>query len=325
MDKKVRVSAPGKLMLFGEHAVVYGKPSIVTAVNQRLSLKATVLKDMVFELNAPEVEIINYEKNLVDLGQGVIPKGAKFIEIALMNFFKKNPVKYGVRIETSSEFKATFGFGSSSAATVCTIYALSKLFDINLTKEEIFKLSYKTVLDIQGVGSGFDLAAAIYGGTIFFVTGGKVIKPLPVKSTPLIVGYTGIKADTTTLVNKVNKKLQDNPKEVTGVFASIEHLVLLAQKAFEKADFEKIGELMNLNQSELERIDVSSKQLDNLISAARKAGAYGAKLSGAGGGDCMIALGDFSIRKNIERAIEDAGGQVLRVDVNAEGVKIEKS
>ncbi|MEK7450971.1 MAG: hypothetical protein AAB662_03490, partial [Patescibacteria group bacterium] len=200
---RITVSAPGKLMLLGEHAVVYDHPCLVAAVDQRMRATVETLDVLEFQLEAEDVKVTGYKKPLSELGQGDIPKGAKFVEIALKNINEKYPLKFGLKITTKSEFSSQFGFGSSSASTVCTIKAVSEILGLNLSKKEIFDLAFKTVLDIQGKGSGFDVAAAVYGGTLYFVTGGKVIEPLDIKSLPLIVGYSGVKADTVTLMNQV--------------------------------------------------------------------------------------------------------------------------
>src|SRR5690349_2918541 len=108
-SKKISVSAPGKLMLFGEHAVVHGRPSIVTAVNQRLSIKVEKIEKEELILDAKDVDIQNYKKELSQLGKGEIPKGAKFVEIAVANFIKKHQINDGVKIKTASQFKSVFG------------------------------------------------------------------------------------------------------------------------------------------------------------------------------------------------------------------------
>ncbi len=324
MKNQITVSAPGKLMLFGEHAVVYNRPCIVTAVDQRLKLQLTTIEAPYFELDAPDVGIDGYKKKIFDLGKGDIPKGAKFTEIALKNFIKEYPQKSGFKFKTISDFKSTFGFGSSSASTVCAIKALSEISNLNLSNKEIFDLSYKTVLEIAGVGSGFDIAAAIYGGTIYFLTGGKAIKPLHLKNFSLVVGYSGTKADTPTIVKQLQEKIKKKPEFYTHIFNEIEKVVMLGKNALVDENYKKAGDFMNLNQTHLFKIGVSSKKLDDMINAARDAGAFGAKLSGAGVGDCMIALTSPSKKSAIENAIKKVGGQVLKVEVNAEGVRIEK-
>ena len=255
-----------------------------------------------------------------DLGNGEIPKGAKFVEIAVGNFGVR---KGGLSITTKSEFSSQFGFGSSSASTVCVIKALSELSGKKLSNRQIFDLSYKTILDVQGKGSGFDIAAAIYGGTLYFLTGGKVIKPLKITSLPIIVGYSGIKVDTITIVNEVLKKAGKYPKVIDRVYNNIERLVEQAKKSILNKDWQSVGELMNFNEGLLAVLGVEGKKLADMIYAARDAGAYGAKLSGAGMGDCMIALAPPSKVSSVKKAIEKAGGQVINIRANVEGVRIE--
>jgi len=320
----ITVSAPGKLMLLGEHAVVYDRSCLVTAVGQRIKATVELVDSPEFILDAEDVNITEYRKQMAEVGKGEIPKGAKFVEIALKNFLEKHSMKSGIHVTTTSEFSSLFGFGSSSASTVCTIKALSELTGANLSNKDIFDLSYKTILDIQGKGSGFDVAAAVYGGTLYFITGGKVIEPLPITSLPLIVGYSGVKADTVTLINEVKKKLEEEPEKVNRIFDAIKDLVEKAKKDMVKGDWKTVGKWMNFDQEYLRDLGVSTEKLESMISAAKKAGAYGAKLSGAGGGDCMIALVPDDKRKAVSDAIIRVGGQVIDVPVDAEGVRVEK-
>ncbi len=320
----ITVSAPGKLMLLGEHAVVYDRPCLVTTVNQRLALEARLLDDCLFQLEAPDVKISNYKKSFEDIGKAKIPKGAKFVEIAVFNFMKKYKFSSGIHINTITEFSPLYGFGSSSAVTVCTIKALSELFNITLTDKELFDLAYKTVLDIQGKGSGFDIAAAIYGGTLYFFTAGKKIEPLKIKSLPLIVGYSGVKADTVTLINQIKEKAKKYPDIIDRIYDHIAELVEQAKQALLAKDWVRFGELMNMNQGYLNSLGVSTEKLEIMIYATRSAGAYGAKLSGAGGGDCMIAIAPENKKQAVRDAITKKGGQIIDTTTNCKGVIIEK-
>jgi len=324
LKSKTRVSAPGKLMLFGEHAVVYGRPCIVTAVDQRISVEINLMEGSNIELKAPDVQIKSFKAG-VTTPMDELPKGASFVFTAVKNFFKEYKISSGLKITTKSDFSSKFGFGSSSAVTVCVVKGLSELFEIRISNRKMFDICYKTVLDVQGVGSGFDLAAAIWGGTVYFVGGGKKIIPLKVGKLPLVVGYTGIKADTATLVRQVGLLFKENKKRISEVFDLIGFVVEDARKALLGSGFVKLGKLANINQGLLESLTVNTTELSSLIFAARSAGASGAKLSGAGGGDCMIAFSDNKARIAVEKAISKKGGMVIHVKTGAKGVRIEKA
>lgn len=320
----ITVSAPGKLMLFGEHAVVYGYPCIVTAVGQRMRTTVDLLDTPDFIVDAQDVDIISYKKKMTELGIGAMPKGVQFVEIALANFSKKYQLQPGIHITMTSEFSSQFGFGSSSASTVCVIQACAALMGINISKKELFDLSYQTVLDIQKTGSGFDVAAAVYGGILYYLTGGKVIEPLAIKNISFVVGYSGSKSDTPAMIADVAWKREREKVKVERIFEAIATLTDDAKKKMEERDWERVGTLMNFNQEYLRDLGVSTEKLEAMIAAAKQVGAWGAKLSGAGGGDCMIALAPSDKRKVVEEAVIKAGGQVIDVSVSAEGVKIEK-
>jgi len=283
------ISAPGKLMLFGEHAVVYGYPCIVTAISERLEV------------------VIAEEDDL--------PDDHRFVDAAIRAWGGGRDIK----LSAKCAFSGCYGFGSSSAVTVATLKALKPNADVR----HVFDAAYKIVLGIQGTGSGFDVAAATYGGTLYFVKGGKRIEPLSVTDMPLIVGYTGVKADTKTLIADVAAKYANEPEKVERIFGAIGKIVDEAKIQMIEGDWERVGRLMDFDQEYLRDLGVSSEKLEALIAAAKGAGAWGAKLSGAGFGDCMIALAPPDKRKSVEEAIARAGGEVVCVKANAEGVRVE--
>jgi len=323
----VSASAPGKLMLFGDHAVVHGHPCIVTAVDQRIT--ATVRKngEDVFYLTAPDLGLTAYSKTLADLGKKELPKGVRFIEMLYKRFLEKYPQQEGIVVTTQSEFSSLFGFGSSSAVTVAFAKALVTLYELSLSNKELFDLCYQSVIDVQGVGSGFDIASAIWGRTLYYVAPAKVVETieLPQGILPLVVGYTGIKADTPTLVRMVQSHLQTEPEKITGYFKQIHAYTDQAKVEMKAGNWPAVGRLMSENQQLLSKLNVSGVKLDELILASLEHGAFGAKLSGAGGGDCMIALVD-SARENapqVEAALTEHGGKVMNVALDAEGVRLE--
>ena len=319
MADKVTASAPGKLVLFGEHAVVYGKPCIVTAVDQRLYVTVTKNGENAFHLSAPDLGLTAYSKTIDKLGGEGLPTGVRFIEVLYKRFLNDHPQTRGIDVVTRSEFSSSFGFGSSSAATVAFAMALFAVYGVEVSKQELFEICYQTVLEVQGVGSGFDVAAAIWGGTLYYVSPGKVVEQIKTGELPIVVGYTGIKADTPTLVRQVAEFRRKNPKTLEGVFNQIGVIVDKAKKALEEKNATLLGSLMNENQQLLAELGVSSVELDTLNQAAVKAGALGAKLSGAGGGDCMIAVSQQSYGMGysvlgIERSQKQNKNKYINID-----------
>ncbi len=321
---KVTFSAPGKLMLSGSYAVVHGRPCVVTSVDQRLYV--TVEKNGAdrFHLEAPDLGLMAYSKTLSELGTKDVPSAVKFIEILYKHFLVDYPQEKGIIVKTKSDFSSSFGFGSSSAVTVAFAKALCKLYGVSLDNKELFKLCYGAVIEVQGVGSGFDLASAIWGGTIYYVSPAKVVEPIEIKKLPIVVGYTGVKADTPTLVRMIDQKLKRSPIKVEDIFNQVGEVSDEVLRTLGREDWEKLGELFNQHQELMRKLGVSSNELEKLIEASLKAGAYGASLSGAGGGDCMLAVVDDHSRRFVEKAIEAAGGEVMSVSLNASGVRMEK-
>ena len=343
--RKIRVSTPGKLMLFGEHSVVYDRPCIVAAVDQRFEVVVEKIEGKEMIVRAPGVGIYDYRKDLDKLGETRITKEMRFVEATVAEFYKKHS-NGGIKIETKNHFSSEHGFGSSAAVTVGLVKALHEMFSISMSDKELFDFCYRVVLKVQGVGSGFDIVAALYGGVLYFVTGGKEILPVPLRSgleakasrtdldqvkldrssepLPIVVGYTGVKADTPTLVRQVAELKRRKKKKVEECFDEITEIVNQAKIKLESGNWQAVGELMDENQKRLKELGVSSVELDRLIEASKEAGAYGAKLSGAGGGDCMLAVVNKESKNRVEREIEAVGGEVMRVKLGAEGARVEK-
>ena len=299
----IQTSAPGKLMLLGDYSVVYNNPCLVTAVDKRLYVEADIIEAETDEIITPQV------------------KESRFVLETIAHFKNTFSIRQSIRIKTQGDFSHQVGLGSSSAVTVATLEALNMLFKKNLNKRQLFDMCYSITLSIQGVGSGFDIAAAVYGGTQYYVTGGKIIEPVNLASLPLVVGYSGIKADTPYYIRKVAEAFKYKKEELHDIFLSITDLVEEAKLGLQKEDFSQVGLCMTQNHSLLQKLGVSIPKLDEMVLAANASGAWGAKLSGAGGGDCMIALVSEDKRNDVIRAIEKVGGEVIHVGLNAQGVQ----
>lgn len=301
----VRASAPGKLMLFGDHAVVYGHPCIVTAVSKRI-----------------EVSVEEYEGDEVCIDTPGVSDHS-FLHAVLSRVSSLWRLPRSIRITVHSSFSGAYGFGSSSAVTVALLKALSSYASIDLAERELFSLALDVVLSVQKVGSGFDVAAASFGRTLLYKNKGEIIEPVPWKDIRLIVGYTGVKANTVEIVREVAEKRNRHPEQIDSLFNRIGSIVWQAKQAMEENDMSRLGELMDEHHSLLQTLGVSSEKLDALVSAARKAGAFGAKPSGAGRGDCMIALASKETEEDVATAIRLTGGEVVSVAFHEEGARLE--
>lgn len=325
---QIRVSAPGKLMLLGEHAVVYQRPCLVTAMDARLhlTLQLTGPGDDSFTIFAPDVGVDGSRGRISAAfagGQALAP-GTRFIESALAVFHERYGLARGLVITTRSDFPSNYGLGSSSATVAAMLLGLARLFDLALEPDELFALGLDAVRRVQQLGSGFDLATAIYGGTLFYDNARpRQILPLDTVNIPLVVAYSGVKADTPTYVRRVAGRLERWPDSVNGVFDVMAHIVKDARCALEDGDWPRLGELMDMQHGLAHALGVDTDATARLVFAAREAGAYGAKLSGAGGGDCIIALVPDGQRAAIEAALVAAGGLIIRSAPHASGARLE--
>ncbi|MEE8167561.1 MAG: mevalonate kinase [Candidatus Hydrothermarchaeales archaeon] len=310
----VSASAPGKVILFGEHAVVYGEPSLVAGIDKRVYVDAEKKGDRISiasdvgsssfsldEIGLPAQDELRYVKKAVEL------------------VFKRVDKRTGLEINITSEVPSASGLGSSASVSVATILAVSKLFDADLTLKEIAELGHRVELEVQGAASPTDSSVATFGGVLFIQPTEKKVDSIEADLS-LIIGYTGVERSTKVLVERV-KSLRDRyPGIVDPIIQDIGRLTREARTRLERGD--DVGDLMNVNHGLLEALGVSTEQLSRAVHAARDAGARGAKLTGAGGGGCMIALAP-NHQVEVTRAIEASGCSAIRASLSRAGVRIE--
>ena len=192
-----------------------------------------------------------------------------------------------------------------------------------MPKESIFNIALEAERFIHGTPSGIDPAISTYGGAILFQKG-KGIKPLKADiDLPLVVGDTGMKRSTGDMVAELRRRGETYPSVIDPVLKVGEEIVRSAVKALESGDIQALGELMNVNQGLLSAVGVSNEPPERLIYAEREAGVLGAKLTGAGGGGCMIALCYEEKLKDVLEAVEHMGGTAFIARKTDEGVRIE--
>jgi mevalonate kinase len=306
----IHTSTPAKIILFGEHASRHGKPSIVFAIDQRMHVYLKPRDDSRIIVNAPDIGVEGAEYPCEE---------PRHVVGAIKVFFEETGKSGGFEVTTKSEMKQ--GFGSSGASVVGTLGALNEHFKAGLDKERIYRMGYRTIQEVQGFGSGIDIASSTYGGIIKFIKG-EVPEEIRFKEFPVVIGNTGLKVKSKPVIEKVQVLERKFPEIVMPVYEQIGRITERALPAFGEGDLETIGQLINANHGFLYSIGVSSDVLERLVFASREAGALGAKLSGAGVGDNMIALASPGKEKELADAIRKAGGDptIARID---EGLRIE--
>ncbi len=311
-----KASAPGKVILLGEHAAVYGNPVLAAAVDLRTYVTVEERGDQKFTLN-------NSCTNVEDLSftQKDIPALKKrwdtvLVAEAIEKILAFHGETRGLDIHVQSDAPISSGLGSSASAASATAYAISKELDKELSLKETAKLAWDIENIVHGKSSGVDPHTVTYGGLIRYTKG--QVTSIPLKKYPKItVGDTGVRSDTREVVLDVMKLKERMPLFFDRYLKVMVDLVDYGQMYLEKGDLKSFGEVMNVNHGLLSSIGVSSPELERLVWAARKEGSLGAKLCGAGRGGIMIALGDHS------DTIKSAGGKVLTTRICEDGVRFE--
>lgn len=325
----VVASAPAKVILFGEHFVVYGEPAIVLAIDKRTYAKAEKRNDCRLHVHSINLNLAGYFEDqtfFVEQGEAREAK-MKFepIRLAVEKVLEKHEKNEGLDIEINSTVPVAAGLGSSASVVAAVTTAVGTLLKVNLTKEDVLRIAFESEKVVHGIASGVDPAISTFGGTLLFQmdTG---FKPLEVKADiPLVIGDTGVERSTRAQVARVRELREKYPQVVDPIMRAAREIVLRAIDALKGNDLDTLGELMNINHALLYGIGVSDESLEWLTNAARKAGALGAKLTGAGGGGCMIALARNERLQNVAEAIQRAGGSSFMARKTDEGVRIERT
>jgi mevalonate kinase len=226
-----------------------------------------------------------------------------------------------VHVDANCQIPIGAGLGSSASTTVATISAVAKSRGTRLDRREIFKLAFVSENYLHGQPSGVDQATCIHGGIIQFRKPSK-IKAIGIKRPPMIlVCDSGVHRSTKALVGSVVKRSREQTDRFQTHLDEITTISNAVVRAIQGEDDDELGSLMDRNHELLRQIGVSSPGLDRLVAEARKAGALGAKLTGAGGGGCIIALCDGNKdRSNIARKLRKAGGTIYNVSLELRGV-----
>lgn len=297
-------SAPGKAILLGEHAVVYGKPAIAIPVSQlrvEASIEAFRCPDNEIWIDSP---VIRLYKNIKDLPYEHPMREA--VELTLAECKKKSFP--GLMIRINSSLPIGGGMGSGAAVSCAVIRALSACVDGQpLPAETVNRLVFEVEKIHHGNPSGVDNTVITYEQPIYFRRNAPLVKVNVGKPIHLVIADTGIISATSTMVSGVRRRFEQNKELYQQKFDAIETLVDSAHAAIGAGHTTMLAEAMNENHRLLQELEVSSFSLDRLVKTARSAGALAAKLIGAGGGGNMIALCTPDTAKAVAQALNTAG------------------
>jgi mevalonate kinase len=277
--------------LFGEHAVVYGKPGIAMAIKPRVFVTVRDTKR---------------------------PQRAKSPYID--GCFEAMDVVGSVYI--NSQIPSSSGLGSSAAVTVATLSAINDEFSLHKTREDIANMAFEIEKKVQkGRASPTDTTVSTYGGIVLISGGSR--RRLPPQNMHLVIGDSLVSHSTARLVEQVAELKKTHPGIVNPVLDAIEGVSMSA--IHHLSNPRELGRYMNMNHALLEVLGVGHPQLAKMVLAARSAGAFGAKITGAGGGGCMVALCPKPIKHRIAGAIEACEARAIVTGIDTEGVRKEKN
>lgn len=304
-DATERSSACGKVILLGEHAVVYGRPALALPIP--LAVEASVQRggggiDLVIPRWGLEQKIRATDSHGLS--------GILFSVLAQLGLEQED-----MTIEVIPHIPRAMGLGGSSANAVAILRALDHTFALGLSNSRINELAFECEVAAHGTPSGIDNTIATYGVPLRYQREdgkGRFEELRLAQQPPLVVGITGKESLTATTVANVRRAWQAHQVRYDGIFDQIAQLTNAGVEALQSGQFRELGELMNLCQGYLNALQLSTPELEELIHLARQNGALGAKLTGGGGGGSMVALCPDN-QQQVAAAMEQAGYRALIV------------
>ena len=309
---KSKASAPGKVILFGEHFVVYGVKAILCAINKRVTVTAEKIKE----------EKISIKSNIGDLELELNKPISKINSPLKPFYYLANKMiqnqSTGIEIEIESDIPLGAGLGSSSACCVAGAAAISKLFS-EKTKEEILELAIEAERTIFENTSGADCTVCTYGGIIEYEKEKGFIK---IKSEPnfhLIIANSNIKHSTESIVSKVKQFKNEDTERFSKLCDDESKLIEDVLQLLKENNIQKLGQKVVQNQKYLETIGISNEKLKDMIKTGQES-SFGTKITGAGDGGCVFSLTDESNSENTVNGFKKKNYDCFSVKIDYDGL-----
>lgn len=299
-------SVPGKIILFGEHAVVYGRPALAVPVTQ---VHANVeIRDRTSEgsdsagiwIHAPNINL-HTELNTLPSDHPLASVIHNFLFLSRVSPFPN------LEIKISSTIPVASGLGSGAAVTVALTRALASHLNFPMDDEQVNAFAYEIEKIHHGTPSGIDNTVVTYARPVYFIKGQSLETFTVGRPFTIVIGNTGISAPTKESVGAVRKLWEADQARWDNVFDEMGDIAFAARRVIEEGWTKMLGALMDENHALLQDLTVSSPELDALVTAARQAGALGAKMSGGGRGGNMIALVESENTEAVAKALLEAG------------------
>ena len=333
--------APGKVYLFGEHAVVYGEPAVPAAIERRATVTAEPREDDHVRVEADDLSLdgftVEYSGGTgdhpdVDVPTPLVEAAMGYVDAAVRQArAAADAPDAGFDITVESEIPLGAGLGSSAAVVVAGIDAATRALGTQLDRRELADRAYRAEFEVQdGQASRADTFCSTMGGAVRVE--GDDCEPIDAPNLPFVVGFDGGAGDTAELVAGVGE-LREEYRFAADTVESIGDVVRTGEELLEGALpgadpsrelLAELGELMDFNHGLLSALGVSARSLDAMVWAARDAGAHGAKLTGAGGGGCVVAL-DESDATQTALSFTQECEETFRAELAAEGVRVIES
>ena len=330
--------APGKVYLFGEHAVVYGEPAVPAAIERRATVTAEPRDDDHVRVEAEDLSLDGFtveyagstgDRPDVDVPTPLVEAAMGYVDAAVEQARDAaDAPDAGFDIAVESDIPLGAGLGSSAAVVVAGIDAATRALGEPLDRRELADRAYQAEFEVQdGQASRADTFCSTMGGAVRVE--GDDCEPIDAPNLPFVVGFDGGAGDTGELVAGV-RALREEHGFAADTVESIGDLVRTGEDLLADADpdtppapdlLAELGELMDFNHGLLAALGVSARSLDAMVWAARDAGAHGAKLTGAGGGGCVVAL-DESDATETALSFTQGCEESFRAELATEGVRV---
>lgn len=305
---EIRVSAPGSIMVMGEHSVLFGHRAIACAIDSFMHLSLVKRPDRQVHIRS---DLGSVEGTLDQLPED---ERLSFV-LATIRLFADR-LSCGFELDIRSEFSHTVGLGSSAAVTAALVAALLASANESIEPEYVFDRALAVIHKVQGRGSGTDLAASVFGGLIGYTVSPRRIDRLP-GLPPISLYYAGYKTRTPQVLARVAKASVGLETLHTGLYALMHSTTEAAEVAIRQQDWPQLGKLMNIYQGLLDALGVDDLTLAQMIYRLRESpGVLGSKISGSGLGDCVLALGeDETLAQDFQRIPVSISGRGLRIEL----------